>query len=614
MTERAFDRHEFDIALSFANKYFLRVPRNEQISKIVLCAKYSVNEIFDVLFRGINSDPDKLYKDIYTALQRCRDEYRDSFFVEISDKTVELLGLKDIKSDNFMVFTDKLLGISGEKQQYYIRKIAIKAHSCRKFNVASRYYCYVKPDVIETPDKKPEGDVITQSWIYWHKMLCENECVDNEELAEKRIDISENKNCEQAIYNLLKFESAEYLALLGKQINLSNENNRQIKRRKERNSVRLSNLTLLVIVLVSWGLAAAHLLLYFNVETYSKLFYGFSYLIYGKDIAIYAIVIPIAVILGVAGLCSFIALFFRCKKRMSVLSLEVVMMVVLCFAVGAGLKDTYKFKVPHSDSYNGFLYTLDENMQITLTSYSVDEKEVVIPSEIEGRQVVGIGTAFRDNKNVEKIYIPDSVTSIGSSAFENCTSLTSVTIPDSVTSIGDEAFKNCNSLTSITIPGGVMSVGYSAFYGCELLAEITMPDNVTSIGDEAFLCCSSLTSITIPNGITRIGNYMFFNCSSLKSIVMADSVTSIGYRAFEGCESLMDITMSDGAKSIGDGAFCNCSSLTSITIPDGVTSIGNSAFANCINLKEVYINNIEAWCQIEFNDFESKRSLMEWRV
>ena len=89
------------------------------------------------------------------------------------------------------------------------------------------------------------------------------------------------------------------------------------------------------------------------------------------------------------------------------------------------------------------------------------------------------------------------VTSIGSSAFENCKSLTSITIPNSVTSIGDSAFKYCYDLTSITIP-----------------------NSVTSIGDDAFGYCDSLTSITIPNSVTSIGDYAFYGCTSLKDVII----------------------------------------------------------------------------------------------
>ena len=64
------------------------------------------------------------------------------------------------------------------------------------------------------------------------------------------------------------------------------------------------------------------------------------------------------------------------------------------------------------------------------------------------------------------------MTSIGDSAFNNCSGLTSVTIPDSVTSIDWGAFDGCSGLTSVTIPEGVRKIGGSAFYGCYKLVEV----------------------------------------------------------------------------------------------------------------------------------------------
>ena len=59
-----------------------------------------------------------------------------------------------------------------------------------------------------------------------------------------------------------------------------------------------------------------------------------------------------------------------------------------------------------------------------------------------------------------------SVTSIGGSAFEGCSSLSSIEIPNSVTSIGEYAFTRCSSLSSIEIPNSVTSIGKYAFCFC----------------------------------------------------------------------------------------------------------------------------------------------------
>ena len=174
-----------------------------------------------------------------------------------------------------------------------------------------------------------------------------------------------------------------------------------------------------------------------------------------------------------------------------------------------------------------------------------------------------------------KIPSDGSVISIGDEAFSSCcTGLTSITIPDSVTSIGDSAFSGCTGLTSITIPDSVTSIGDCAFYGCTGLTSITIPNSVTSIGDSAFYDCTGLTSITIPDSITSIGDAAFSGCTGLTSITIPDSATSIGGYAFENCTGLTSITIPNSVTSIGDFAFEDCTGLTSITIPNSVTSIG----------------------------------------
>ena len=209
--------------------------------------------------------------------------------------------------------------------------------------------------------------------------------------------------------------------------------------------------------------------------------------------------------------------------------------------------------------------------------------------------------------------IPDSVTSIGSSAFEDCIGLTSITIPDSVTSIGNYAFRGCTGLTGITIPDSVTSIGSSAFSGCTGLTSITIPDGVTSIEAYAFRGCTSLTSITVSSGNTvyhSADNCMIetetrtliSGCKS--SIIPTDgSVTSIGSSAFEGCTGLTSITIPDSVTSIGDSAFRGCTGLTSVTIPDSVTSIGSYAFKDCNELLVINCHENSPAYEYAINNF-----------
>lgn len=195
--------------------------------------------------------------------------------------------------------------------------------------------------------------------------------------------------------------------------------------------------------------------------------------------------------------------------------------------------------------------------------------------------VTAVGTwAFVYCEDLVEVYLPTGIIAIHERAFE-CPSLTYITIPDSVTSIGTTAFEGCVSLKHIVIPNSVTHFGDKVFWLCDALTSVTLPSGMKSITDGLFKGCTSLEHITIPSGVTSIGMFAFQDCTSLKTVKIPDGVTSIDRYAFFDCKSLTSVGIPDSLISIGEGAFCGCKSLTSVSIPESVNTIKDDAFHAC---------------------------------
>ena len=211
--------------------------------------------------------------------------------------------------------------------------------------------------------------------------------------------------------------------------------------------------------------------------------------------------------------------------------------------------------------------------------------------EIDGVVQPSVVSAYTFNTTGEHTvkYTLTDPTSIGGSAFTECTSLTSIVIPSSVTSIGNWAFMYCSSLTRLNIPSGVTRIGSSTFAYCSSLTSITIPDTVTNIDVNAFSRCSSLTNIVIPDSVTNIGSFAFMSCTSLTSCTIGSGATSIGSDAFIGCSSLISVSInSNAAVEVFDGS--NRSMIQTVVIGDSVTSIRNNAFNGCSSLTSIVCN------------------------
>ena len=245
----------------------------------------------------------------------------------------------------------------------------------------------------------------------------------------------------------------------------------------------------------------------------------------------------------------------------------------------------------------------------------VEQKVIAATGDLQGLKyeinadgktctVVGIGGCTDTKIIIPATYDGYEVTAIGDRAFADCTGVTSIVLPDSITSIGTQGFYGCTGLTEFTIPKNVQTFGTQIFDKASNLKTVYYNSNYSGGPKNVILNNGSIEKVIF--GGTEVPKHVLRE-SSVKEVVLLDSVTSIGVIAFYECSSLTNITMSDSVTSIAQGAFQGCSSLTSITIPASITSIGASAFYNCSSLRDVYIEDLAAWCNINFS-FEGRES------
>ena len=257
-----------------------------------------------------------------------------------------------------------------------------------------------------------------------------------------------------------------------------------------------------------------------------------------------------------------------------------------------------------------FDYELEiSNEGYIITSYIGSDKDVIIPSSYDNKNIVSIGPlAFSANRIITSLVIPDTIKTVGEYAFADCTFLKSVDLGEGVTTIGKGAFRNCYSLNKIVLPNSLDKLGNNVFEGCANIVSASGPSIVIAeipkeeltdvqitageeLLDKAFADCGKLKNVILPDGLKTIGYDAFYNCVNLVSIEIPDGVTEIGSEAFSKCSSLKDITIPSSVKIINDSAFAYCEGITSLTIPENVTDIGANAFIGC-SLEQINYNAI----------------------
>ena len=271
------------------------------------------------------------------------------------------------------------------------------------------------------------------------------------------------------------------------------------------------------------------------------------------------------------------------KKLLKILLVLVISLPVIVF----GTADNNPVSALISGDY---AYELIDDNSVTIINYGGDEKNLTIPSKIDGKTVKKIGYgAFAECKSIETLVIPETIITIGDYAFSQCSQLSKITIPDSVVALGQYSLAGCSSLTSVEIPNGISAIPYATFFDCTNLTDVVIPEGIKTIGGMVFGNCRALADINFPTTLTSIGGNAFLNCTGLKSITVSKGVTSLGSGTFQGCLNLVEINLPNTLAVIGQSAFQDCISLESIVLPESVTGIGYAAFTGCSSLTDVNI-------------------------
>lgn len=230
--------------------------------------------------------------------------------------------------------------------------------------------------------------------------------------------------------------------------------------------------------------------------------------------------------------------------------------------------------------------------------------DIVIPDSVlyEGAyyQVTSIGNdAFAGSRQMTSLSLPSSISDMGSGLFSLCTSLSSISVdednPIFFSSNGILYKRNPTSLYfaprnlqgDITLDSTLTTIPSSAFQNCTGITSVTLPDNITEIADGAFTGCTGLTEIFFNSKLTTIGEYAFSKCTSLSIVNLPTIVKNIKSCAFMDCTGLYYVLLHEGLESIGKMAFYNCQNIMGIQLPSTLKSISEQAFQYCYNLSSI---------------------------
>lgn len=249
-------------------------------------------------------------------------------------------------------------------------------------------------------------------------------------------------------------------------------------------------------------------------------------------------------------------------------------------------------ELPEGQLSGDYWYNVLDDGTAEITGYEGNDDIITVPAEIEDYKVTSIGIGAFLSATATEVILPDTVTTIKTSAFRIMRNLEKIHIPESVTVIEQYAFEYCESLSSITFPENLEEIGrevldYTPYYN--------NPDNwengVLYSGNYALSAKESIVGVCeIKEGTTLIADYALRGLLEVDEFKLPQSLKHIGDSSFASCPSVKSITIPENVISINDNAFFNCQALESLTLPESIRNIGESVLNDT-----AYYNNSDNW-------------------
>lgn len=261
----------------------------------------------------------------------------------------------------------------------------------------------------------------------------------------------------------------------------------------------------------------------------------------------------------------------------------------------------YEYSTP------GLWFTLKNDSYYSVHGQGITESTIVIPNTINGKPVKEIADWGFFDCDFRDISLPDSITTIGTHAFENCKYLTRITIPSQVMNIEEDAFIFCSNLvevynlSSLEITKNDSSNGGVGKYAKYIHTSLEEESHLVEEEDYVFIFddlnqyylvgyFGTENYITLPSTINE-NSYEFYEVtffSNIKGVTIPYGFTKIADGAFSSCLYLEYVELPNSITRIGSYAFSDCGKLKSIVLPESLLAISEAAFSGCIRLKEIY--------------------------